>query len=210
MGTFGTPISGLGSPQGTGLALQPVSVGDNDLTKFIRSIEGLSAAQGQGILGAGANQTQQGVGAAAPALQFLTKLVNGDQGEVTQAAQPEIDNITQQFDQIRNMISLQPRGGGKTSALAEAPFQKSGAIQRTEGQMRSNAAGALGGLATTLAGLGISEAGLGAGLEQQASNIAMNKAQMNIQETGNLMGMFGSLGQGIGSIVGGLIAKSGS
>ena len=206
MASIGTPISGLGSPSGTGLALQSVSGGSDDLTRFIRSIEGLSATQGQGALSAGLNQTSQGIGAAAPALQFLTKLVQGDQGEVTQAAQPEIDSITQQFDQIRNLISLQPRGGGKTSALAEAPFQKSGQIQRTEGQMRSNAAGALGGLATTLAGVGLQEAGLGAGLEQQASNIALSKSGQNIQETGNLMNMLGALGQGAGSLLGGLLA----
>jgi hypothetical protein len=130
-------------------------------------------------LGAGLGQVQSGVNAAAPALNFLTALTQGDQGALTQAAQPEIDQITQQFDQIRNMISMQPRGGGKTSALAEAPFQQAGSIARTEGAMRTGAAGQLGNLASNLAGIGLGEAGLGQSLEQQASNIALTKEGQN-------------------------------
>jgi hypothetical protein len=103
---------------------------------------------------------------------LLTKLVKGDQGDITQATQPEIDQITQQFDAIRNMISLQPRGGGKTTALAEAPFQKAGAIQRMQGAARTGAAGELGTIGMKLAGLGLSEQGIGAGLEGQALSTA--------------------------------------
>ena len=163
----------LASPSGVGLTTEPA--GGNSLTQFIRSIEGLTGQQGQGILGAGLGQANSGITAAAPALSFLTALTKGDQGDVSQAAQPEIDQISQQFDAIRNMISLQPRGGGKTSALAEAPFQKAGDIQRTEGAMRTNAAGQLGSLSTNLAGLGLQEAGLGAGLESTSANIALGK-----------------------------------
>jgi hypothetical protein len=155
------------------LALEPIS--GNSLTQFIRSIEGLTGTQGQNILGSGLAQEQQGITAAGPALNFLTQLTKGDQADVTAAAQPQIDQITQQFDAIRNMISQQPRGGGKTTALAEAPFQKSGDIQRTEAQMRTQAAGQLGTLATQLADLGLGTAGLGAGLESTSSNIALTK-----------------------------------
>jgi len=187
---LGALASPAGNPAvGAGLALEPIGGGSTSLDQFIRSIEGLTATQGQGILGGGLNQvqaglgqTQSGVNAAAPVLDFLTKLVKGDQGDVTQAAQPEIDQISQQFDQIRNLISLQPRGGGKTTALAEAPFQKSAAIQRTEGDLRKGAAGQLGALSTSLANIGLGEsgiglnlAGLGAGLENESAQIALQK-----------------------------------
>ena len=147
-----------------------------DNSTFIKSLEGLTGAQGSNFLGAGASQAKSGTDAIAPVLSFLTSLVKGDQADVTQAAQPEIDQITQQFDQIRNLVSLQPRGGGKTSALAEAPFQKSAQIQRTEGGLRSNAANQLGSLGTTLAGLGLQQEGIGAGLEGQSAEIAQRRA----------------------------------
>jgi hypothetical protein len=195
----------LATPGGSGLATEPIA--GNSLTSFIRSIEGLTGQQGQGILGAGLTgaqagqqQTQSGVNAAAPALQLLTQLTKGDQGDVTQAAQPQIDQITQQFDQIRNMISMQPRGGGKSTALAEAPFQKAGDIQRTEGTMRTSAAGQLGGLATNLAGIGLSEsglglqeAGLGTGLESTSANIALQKQGLDYAQPSALQQVMGGL-----------------
>jgi hypothetical protein len=165
-------MSGSPSP-GSGLALEPIS--GNSLTQFIRSIEGLTGTQGQNILGQGLQEEQSGINAAGPALSFLTNLVKGDQADVTQAAQPQIDQITQQFDAIRNMISLQPRGGGKTTALAEAPFQKAGDIQRTEGAMRTQAAGQLGNLSVQLANLGLGTAGLGEGLESLSATTALTK-----------------------------------
>ena len=158
---------------GQGLSLEPIQ--GNSLTEFIRSIEGLTGKQGQQILGSGLAQEQSGVNSVAPVLSLLTKLVSGDQADITQATQPEIDQITQQFDQVRNLVSMQPRGGGKTTALAEAPFQKAGQIQRMQGDMRTKAAGELGTLGTNLAGLGLNEAGLGANLESESANIALTK-----------------------------------
>jgi len=225
MATAANPLGNLANPAGApGLALQPVSGGDDDLTRFIRSIEGLTATQGQGILGAGLNltasgspfvtaganvagggltQARSGAEAAAPAIDYLTKLVRGDQADVAAAAQPQIDEITQQFDQIRNLVSLQPRGGGKASVLAETPFEKTKAIADVEGKMRTGAAGQLGGLSTQLANVGLGEAGvglgigqlglgeqgvglgvagLGAGLQEEASNIALQKMGLNYSQ----------------------------
>ena len=192
----------MASPGGA-LATEPIS--GNSLTQFIRSIEGMTGTQGQGAVTSGMNQAQSGVSAAGPALSFLTALTQGSEADVTQATQPQVDAITQQFDAIRNMISLQPRGGGKTSALAEAPFQKSGAIQRMQGDERTKAAGQLGGLATNLAGIGISEAGIGAGLEGTSANIALGKEGQDYSQQEAMLKMFGDIGQGIGNVVGGLL-----
>ena len=150
------------SGQISGSSITGISpTGGTNLDQFIASLANLTGGQGQ-------NAFTQGQNTAAPGLQLLTQLAKGDQGDVSQAAQPEIDSITQQFDQIRNMISQQPRGGGKTTALAEAPFQKAGAIARTEGDMRQGAAG-------QLAGLGLQQEGIGAGLENESANIGLTK-----------------------------------
>lgn len=170
-----------------------------DNSTYIKSLEALAGAQGSGILPAGLNQEQSGIKAVQPVLSFLTSLVKGDQADITQAAQPEIDQITQQFDQIRNLISLQPRGGGKTSSLAEAPFQKAGQIQRTEGQLRTGAAGELGNLGTTLAGLGLQEGGLGAGLESTAAEIAGARAERSLE--GSFANNFDKIAQGLQALI---------
>lgn len=154
------------SSQISGSSITGISpTGGTNLDQFIASLANLTGGQGQ-------NAFTQGQNTAAPGLQLLTQLTKGDQGDVSQAAQPQIDSITQQFDQIRNMISQQPRGGGKTTALAEAPFQKAGDIQRTEGSMRTGAAG-------QLAGLGLQQEGIGAELEGESANIGLTKQGLN-------------------------------
>lgn len=184
---------------GSGLALQ--EFGGTSLDTFIQSIQDLTGQQGKGILEKGQGQTQQGVNALAPSLDLLTKLTKGDQGDVTQAAQPEIDQITQQFDAIRNMVSLQPRGGGKTSALAEAPFKKAGDIQRTEGAMRTGSAEKLGSLGTNLAGIGLSESGVGTGLEGTSASVALGKQGLNYSQPSALEQVIGSIATLAGALL---------
>ena len=206
-----TPTSGL-SLVGGNFATEPIT--GNSLDKFIRSSEGLTANQGQSILGtgqgnvaAGQQTTNQGITALGPALSFLTNLVQGNQADIAQAAQPEIDTITQQFDQIRNLISLQPRGGGKATALAEAPFQKAGDIQRTEAGLRSQAVGQLSGLGTSLAqiglgqsNVGLSESGLGLNLEQLATNTALTKQGLDYGQATPIQS-FGQFTQALSNLI---------
>lgn len=206
---MGTSPSSLSSPSSSpslsSLAGQPLAPQANSLDNYIRGIQNLTGQQGQGILGAGQGQVQagqattnQGITALGPALSLLTNLVQGNQADITQAAQPEIDQISQQFDQIRNLVSLQPRGGGKTSALAEAPFQQAGQIQRTEGQLRSNAVGQLSSLGTNLAniglgqsGVGLQESNLGLNLEQSSANDALQKQGLNYGQQSTLQQLVG-------------------
>jgi hypothetical protein len=144
----------------------------------IQNEENLFNSQGGSSFAAGGGNITSGTNTMAPALQFLTQLTKGDQGDVSQAAQPQIDSITQQFDQIRNMISQQPRGGGKTTALAEAPFQKSAAINRTEGDLRSGAASSLANAGLGVANLGLGQEGLGSTLEGQGFAAAQAKPSL--------------------------------
>jgi hypothetical protein len=153
MPTGGSPITSISPTGGT------------NLDQFIASMANLTGNQGQ-------QQFQSGTEALAPVLSQLTGLAKGDQGDVTQATQPQIDQISQQFDQIRNMISMQPRGGGKTTALAEAPFQKAGDIQRTQQQAVTGAQG-------QLANLGLGIANLGVGQENTSANIGLQKQSLD-------------------------------
>lgn len=204
MSTLPNPLSSLSNPAGSTFSTATASAPGGSATGLDQSIYGLlglTGGQGQGILGAGLGtttgglaQTQSGVTAAAPALNYLTQLTQGNQASLTQAAQPEIDQISQQFDAVRNLISQQPRGGGKASALAEAPFQQATAVGNVEAGLQSQAASQLGNLSTQLAGVGLGEAGVGlgqeqvgTGLEQEAANIALGKQGLNYPQMEQLL-----------------------
>lgn len=204
MGAFANPLSSLANPAGstfnTSTASQPGGSATG-LDTSIYGLLGLTGGQGQGILGGGLGLAQGGVqsaasnaAAAAPALNYLTSLVQGNQADIQQAMAPEIDQISQAFDAARNLVSQQPRGGGKASTLAEAPFQQATAISNMEAQAQQGAAGQLGQLSTSLANVGLGEAGvgttlagLGTGLEQTAANIALGKQGLNYGQTEALL-----------------------
>jgi hypothetical protein len=178
--------------------------GANDIGNW----ENLFKGQGTSAFGAGQQNILSGTNTIAPALSFLTQLTKGDQGDVSEAAQPQIDSITQQFDQIRNMISQQPRGGGKTTALAEAPFQKSAAINRTEGDLRSGAAGSLASTGLGVANLGLGQQGLGAQLEGMGFDAAKAKPSL-LNQLSSLVNFAGNTAA-TGSDIAGLIPSGGS
>lgn len=153
--------------------------GGTNLDQFIASMANLTGTQG-------VQQFQSGTEALAPVLSSLIGLSKGDQGDVSQATQPQTDAIKEQFDAIRNMISMAPRGGGKTSALAEAPFKEAGDIQRMQSEAVTGARGQLGNL-----GLNLSQ--LGAGLENQSSGIGLQKQSLNYGQKSTLDSIEGAV-----------------
>lgn len=164
----------------SGIAYEPVE--GNSLTQFVRSLHDLTGSQGQANLDTGTQQFKTGVQEASPSIDYLTKLVKGDMSDVNDATRPQVDQITQQFDQVRNMISGSPRGGGKAGTLAEQPFQKASAIARVQGDARTKAVGELGTLAGQQAQLGAGQQQLGFGLESLADQDALT---MRGQDNGN-------------------------
>jgi hypothetical protein len=142
------------------------------------------------------------VTAAAPSLQYLTQLVRGDQASLQQATAPQTQALQEQFGAIRKMISAQPRGGGKAGALAESPFQEATAKTLMQSQARLGATQQLSQLATNLAGLGLSESQLGEVMMGLAQTGALTMRGQDVEEHGQMMKMFGDLGQAIGGIIG--------
>ena len=164
------------------LAYEPIQ--GNSLTQFVRSIEGAAGGMGQQAFNqsgmtnsTGVQTVQGGLATAAPALANLTALTKGDQGNVNQAIEPEANKIRSSFAAVRNIISGQARGGGKTSALAEAPYKERQEIQDTATKERENAS-------AELAGLGMQESQLGLGEQQVALGQGSLAAQL-IGESAN-------------------------
>ena len=164
-------------------------------TNTINQGKGVIGAGGR-IIGEGAGQYQSGVNSIAPALDFLTRLVKGDQADITQAIEPEANRIREGFAAARNMVTAQPRGGGKASVMAEMPFREQQQIADTAAQMRRTAPGELGNLGTTLAGLGLGQENVGLGVGQLG--LGIGNLGLGEQQTGINYGQLGLglMGQG--------------
>lgn len=198
-----------------GFTLQPGS--NNPMAAYLQSVENLTGQQGQslvgagqGLIGAGQSEysqsgpsisggmqtTASGTSAMAPGLDYLTRLVKGDQADVNQAIAPEEQRLNDQYSAIRNMISSGPRGGGKEAALAAAPYQKADTEAGLISQKRQAAAGELGQEASTLAGIGLQESGLGLNIGElglNESQLGLGESSLGITET--LSGLTAALTQ---------------
>jgi len=63
------------------------------------------------------------------ALSYYLPLLSGDRQAMMEAMGPEVNQIVSQYDTGRRAAAeFTPRGGGRTTALAELPFRKAGAI----------------------------------------------------------------------------------
>lgn len=177
------------------IAYEPLSGADNSTTAFLYSMQNLMSGEGQRGYQQGQAGYQTGMGALAPTLDYLTQLTKGDQGDVSQAMQPEANRIRDSFAAVRNMISQQPRGGGKAGALAEAPYQQQQQINDLAQQARAGAAGQLGQLGTTLAGLGLDQSQQGLQAQNLGAQLALTRRGQNVGQTSR------SIAEIIGAIV---------
>jgi hypothetical protein len=151
----------------------------------------------------GRDTTQQGVQATGdllkssgdfqPIIDQFRRLLSGDTTALMQEEQPQADVIGQQFSQVRRMISDQPRGGGKTSQVAQLPVQQIGQISNLLANARNSApaglqsalaakAGVTSDAAQKLLGTGLSETGAGIGAAGSSANIAMGGRAQDINQ----------------------------
>lgn len=131
-----------------------------------------------------------------PIISQMQKLLSGDTTAEMQAIQPEADVIGQQFSAVRSMIADQPRGGGKTSQLAQLPVQQIQQISNLLANARNAAPGSLSTALTgkagvqqsaiqNLLGTGLAETGMGIGASEGSANIAMGGRGQDINQQQN-------------------------
>lgn len=212
-GSSGTPAN----PMSGNLATEPVT-GDS-LTQFLRSITNFLGASGQSGMATGAGTTGTGqdifTGAtkgAQPSLDYWSAILSGDPTATAKALAPMTDTVSKQYDAAaRQTETGAPRGGGRSSALAEAPFQKAGAVGNIAAGLQPAAATSLAGTETALAQLGLGETAAGTaqsglGIEQimgALSGLLQRRGQNTAQDAANTT----AIGTGIGDILAALIGK---
>jgi hypothetical protein len=197
-----TPSGATGDTTGVNPAgFKAQSIQSNNGTQnFLQSTQNLAAGAGSGEMQTGATTSATGTAALAPALQYLSQLTKGDQADVTQATQPETNRIQDHFAAVRNMISAQPRGGGKAGQLAEAPYAEAKQIDDNAATARSGAVNTLGTLGTTLTGEGTAQEATGAQILNDASTSVLTQRAQNLGP-GSFASQFGAISAGVAALV---------
>jgi hypothetical protein len=161
---FLAPFAGLiGSALGIGGSL----LGGGQSKQAKQSADYLGQAQQKGFQVADTAQRQaqpffsQANQYIPQAASYYQNLLSGNRNEMDTALAPERAQTASQFRSARNSIMAAPRGGGRTSALAQLPTQEASA----------NALGGYGvrpAAAQGLLGAGIGAGGMGSGLLNSA------------------------------------------
>lgn len=168
---------------------------------------GLTAAQqlgmqtAQGLLPQGQSLIGQAVNAYQPALSYLTRLVSGDRGLMTQALSPQLNQIGQTYNaNVAAQEALTPRGGGRAALMTAMPYQQAQTMLDLYNQARSGAVAQLPGIAQGIGSLasplfGAAVSGLNAATSAGAQNLQYAYLQNQANRQAGQQ-----LGQGIASI----------
>lgn len=205
--SFTTALAGKSSAGG----LVPEPIEGDSLTRFLRSLTNLLGTSGQDLFGAGRETYAGGLKTFEQPLSYWSKLLSGDPRAMTEAIAPEAGMIVSQYDAARRAVSTQaPRGGARSTTLAELPFRQATDINTLLQSLRPEAAKQVTSIADLLSKYGLAETGLGQSQLAMAIQGLLTRRGQNVQESEAQQRMIGDLGQGIGAIIAALIGQSGS
>ena len=169
------------------------SSADTDRKYELGSMGGLKA-QGDALGKSGAGTLASGTQGMQSVMNQLQKIMGGGQAGL-EAVAPEVNTVASQYQGARKAAAeLSPRGGGRTSTLANEPFAEMGDIQKMMFGEQGKARGQAGALAGQMANLGINEESLASTDWGNVANIAQNHATAT---SANMA----STGQGVGSML---------
>lgn len=190
---------------GPSAAQQNTNNTSNGITSQALTNSTAANANGSGLLNLGGKNVQSGT-------NFFNSVLNGNSADTAATLQPSIDQIRNGTQQnIQQLSTLQPRGGGRSSTLFNASYAPQSQIQNLFNGTRTSAA-------TTLPQIGLQQQGLGTNLfnvgnsslstgSNTNANLAQSLAQqqqLQLQQQAGLgAGLFGLLttpfGTGAGS-----------
>lgn len=102
------------------------------------------------------NFLQKGTDTFAPSVDYWSRILSGDRGEIMNAVGPEVGRIAAGYQSAARQVGqFAPMGGGRSTLLAELPFQQNRDISSLIAGLRPQAAEKLSGIAAQLANLGL-------------------------------------------------------
>jgi hypothetical protein len=127
--------------------------------------------------------------------RYYAPLLSGNRQSMLEAVAPEANTIISQYDTAKRAAAeFAPRGGGRTTTLAELPFSESGAITNLLNQVRPNAAGAT-------ADIGKTYGALASSLLSRNTGAASSLLNYSLASRGQSYGMAEQMGGSIGSLL---------
>jgi hypothetical protein len=136
---------------------------------------------------------------------YYGKLSSGDPSALATANAPAIQQISEKSNAAKqNIISDQPRGGGRNLALAEADINKGAQISSLTSGSYANSFSSLAGLG----GQNVSQGNAATGTGLQGMNAAANQygqlQQLSNEQKATQLGMITGLAGSAASLVGGI------
>src|SRR5438876_519214 len=205
----GAALARAGIGLGTGLLGSKLGGGVGGANPQLNPYESGAMANLQSLMGQlgqyGPQFMSRAEQAYGPAQSYWSRLLAGNRPAVMGALGPEIEALTGQQQQVRQIQGeLQPRGGPGAAFMAQLPYQTAGQIGALMSQARGGAATSLGQLAGTAGQLG-----LGAFREQQgaASGIldtVLRQKCLDLYRRQQEFDRARSIGKGIYGLLGGL------
>jgi len=147
--------------------------------------------------------SSQGQDALGPLLQRMQALLGENPAALMDATRQERGRVIDQYDTARRAISqFGPRGGGTTSALADSRFAQAELLADITSSAKNDAMGMAGSLGVQLSGLGLSAQQLASADIETVIRAILAREGLNVQERGQNMQMWGSLGETAGNLFG--------
>lgn len=140
---------------------------------------GMEAARGGiGALQSGIGATRGAMERLNPVIDYWSRLLSGNRGEMTSVLAPELNQIADNY-RAAQMASanLTPRGGGRASLMQALPFQQARDVSTLLQTLRPQAAQGLGQTVGQLGGLAGQIGSLGSGLMSGGSNLLSSANQ---------------------------------
>ncbi len=175
-GTYGNPTgqstgSGSGTQPFSWTSLIPLGIGlggsllgsafagpsgsQKDALKAQTALSGQLAANAAQGAQVGGLYTGMGLGPLSTALDYWSRLAGGDRTAMSSVLGPEISNIgTNQSNAFDTTSQFAPRGGARTTTLAQIPYDTAHLVSSMFQTLRPAAVGQLQGLGLSLADLG--------------------------------------------------------
>ena len=173
-----TSLIPLGVGLGSGLLGSLLSGPSSQQKAAINAQTGLAGqltANAQQGAGNSALYTAMGLGPIANALKYWNTLATGDRTAMSTALAPEVSQIGQAAQQATDTTSqFAPRGGARTTTLANIPYDTAGKITSLYQTLRPAAVSQLQGLGTTLADLGNTALGGSSSAATSGANSYLN------------------------------------
>ena len=151
--------------------------------------------------------SQQGLSTAAA---YDTSLLSGNRDTTLAAVQPQVSSILAQYDVTKQAnATLNPRGGGRAETDAQLPYKAAGDVQKLLQTVRPEAAKNLTQVSTEQGLLGQQEQQIANQDVTSSLNYLLGKDYYTLSKKEANSQAGGLFGQGIGSILGGLLGGGG-